>query len=161
MYGSLADADAYHDARGRADVWSSRSVDDRLAALIRAADYVDAVYESRFAGQRTDPEQDRAWPRRDAGVLYGAPISPDAVPRPVEIAAYEVALREIMSPGSLLVAASIGAAIQSESIDGAVSVTYRAARSVDDYVVRVLAAERVLAPLLAPAGGLSGTAVRA
>jgi hypothetical protein len=125
MYGSLADADAFHDSRGRAATWTQRPQADRLAALIRASDWVDG-FEHRFRGERTAPSvQARAWPRADAGVLYGLPIASHLVPRPIEVAAYEAAFVELVAPGSLSAGPQQG-------------------------VVTVIAAERALIPILRP-----------
>lgn len=98
IYGTLEAADAYHEARGRS-AWIAASDPDRLAALLRGSDYVDQRYV--FRGTKTGGrEQERAWPRTGVTTRDGD-IPADEVPVEVEHAAYEAALRELASPGSL------------------------------------------------------------
>lgn len=105
-YGTLADADAYHAARGRAE-WAAGNVDARTAALVRGSDYVDQRYTSagcpatfpgRRAGGRT---QDREWPREGVVDREGNPVDAATVPVEVVHASYEAAYRELRAPGSL------------------------------------------------------------
>ncbi|MFC4729097.1 DnaT-like ssDNA-binding protein [Coralloluteibacterium thermophilus] len=105
-YGTLAAADEYHAARGRAE-WVGASEPDRAAALVRGSDYVDQRYATAgcgatFPGTRTGGRnQERAWPRTGAQDRDGNAIPPDQVPAEVERAAYEAAYRELLNPGSL------------------------------------------------------------
>lgn len=108
MYGTLAEADAYHAARGRAD-WINGNADARAAALVRGSDYVDGAYRggpgctgATFPGRKTEGRaQEREWPRTGARDASGEQIPDDEVPREVEHAAYEAAYREHQEPGSL------------------------------------------------------------
>lgn len=110
MYGTTGDADTYHSARGNT-AWAALSAADKTAALIRGSDYIDQRYReklksgrwlSMFSGTRTDGRsQDNEWPRTGATDYEGNEIATDAVPVEVEYAAYEAALREAASPGSL------------------------------------------------------------
>ena len=104
-YGTLAAADAYHAARGNV-AWGDAAEPARVAALVRASDYVDARYvyqrggcwASMFPGEKTGGRaQGRAWPRTG---VDGVPD--DEVPAEVERATYEAAYRELSEPGSLL-----------------------------------------------------------
>lgn len=103
-YGSEANADAYHTARGNT-AWAGSSP-AKLAALTRASQYVDGMGQcdgmSLFPGTKTGGRaQLPAWPRTGATDFSGAAILPDEVPIEVEYATYEAALRELVTPGSL------------------------------------------------------------
>ncbi|WP_062390939.1 DnaT-like ssDNA-binding protein [Pseudomonas abietaniphila] len=109
FYGTVAAADAYHAARANI-AWTG---DDaaKQAALIRASAYIDGKYqaqtncgrwESLFSGVKTGGRaQSLQWPRTGATDNEGHAIPPDEVPIEIEQAAYEAALREIVTPGSL------------------------------------------------------------
>lgn len=100
FYGSVSDADAYHEARANSK-WAG---DDaaKTAALVRASSWIDATYGLRFPGTRAGGrEQVLAWPRVNASDASGEVIADDEVPAEIERATYEAALREIIAPGSL------------------------------------------------------------
>jgi len=59
-YISVADADAYHAARGN-DTWDA--VDNKEAALRKAADYMVQMYRPRWKGYRKSTTQALDWPR--------------------------------------------------------------------------------------------------
>lgn len=109
IYGTLADANAYHTARGNAG-WTGADA-AKEAALQRATDYIDGRYRrmtaggcwvSMFRGKRTDGrDQDLEWPRTGATDSEGDEIPDDEVPIEVEEATYEAALLELANPGSL------------------------------------------------------------
>jgi hypothetical protein len=93
MYGSVAEASAYHAARGNID-WDTLGTDtDHEIALTRGSDYIDGTYGARFAGSPTDPDQINAWPRTGA-TIYGSSIAGSVVPLRVVHASYEAALIE-------------------------------------------------------------------
>ncbi|TEB83700.1 DnaT-like ssDNA-binding protein [Pseudomonas aeruginosa] len=108
-YGTVAGADAYHQARGNA-AWAAAAEADKEAALARASAYIDGlgtqqpvsgcvlVFPGKKAGGRAQALQ---WPRAGAVDRDGGPIPADEVPREVEQATYEAALRELLKPGSL------------------------------------------------------------
>ncbi len=110
IYGTIADADAYHAARGNA-AWGAAGDADRNAALQRATDYIDGRYRrmtagggwvSMFRGARTEGRgQSLEWPRTGATDAEGNEIPDDEIPTEVKEATYEAALRELASPGSL------------------------------------------------------------
>ena len=108
FYGTLPAALAYHAARGNG-AWVAEGVTDdlRSAALTRASDAIDGAYGARFPGYPTTGRtQERLWPRfvsDDELVtdLAGNEIPDDEVPREIEFATYEAALRELVSPGSM------------------------------------------------------------
>lgn len=109
IYGTLADANAYHAARANAG-WTGSDV-DKLAALQRGTDFVDGRYRyqtaggcwrSMFRGTKTGGRaQAREWPRTGASDSDGNAIPDNEVPSEVERATYEAALRELTEPGSL------------------------------------------------------------
>lgn len=100
FYGSVADADAYHAARGN-DGWTG-SPEGKQAALLRASVYIDGRYRKEFPGSKVGGRaQAREWPRKGAVDYEGHPISSDSVPIEVEQATYEAAARELAEPGSL------------------------------------------------------------
>lgn len=135
FYGTVADADAYHLARGNTG-WSGTN-DQKEAALTRGSDYVDLRYrwltpcgrwESLFPGERTAGRaQDREWPRTGAVDYDGNAIPDDEVPIEVEHATYEAALRELVSPGSLSPDFIPGGQVTKEKV-GPVEVQYAEAK---------------------------------
>lgn len=110
MYGTVAKADTYHADRGNT-AWAALSSEKKTAALLRGSDYINQRYRQKmksgrwlpmFPGERANGRsQDNEWPRKDAKDYEGNEIPDDEVPVEVENAAYEAALREAESPGSL------------------------------------------------------------
>lgn len=99
-YGTPADASTYHEARGNAS-WAASTDPLRLAALVRASSALDALYGSRYPGAVISAAQELLWPR--TGATYRGDIVPDdVVPLPIIRAAYELALRELVAPNSVL-----------------------------------------------------------
>lgn len=131
-YISVADADAYFEARGNM-AWGDLALPAREAALRLGADYMAQVYGPRWAGARLTDTQALDWPRCREGV-------PAAVAR----ANAELAARAASGP----LLADQGPAVKSETV-GPLSVTYAdGARQ----SVRYAAVDAMLAPLLRPAG---------
>lgn len=109
MYGTLVEANTYHSAR----LNSGWDVADEVktAALVRASDYIDGRYRyqspggswlSMFRGTKTaGRSQISEWPRAGATDSEGFEIPDNEVPSEVLRATYELALREVISPGSL------------------------------------------------------------
>lgn len=110
IYGTTAGADTYHAARGN-DAWALLSEPAKAAALQRGTDYVDGRcrwqlpsgrWESMFPGEKVGGRaQEREWPRIGAVDYAGNAIDSSEVPREVDHATYEAALREGAAPGSL------------------------------------------------------------
>jgi hypothetical protein len=108
FYGSVAGADAYHEARGNT-AWTGTD-EQKEAALTRASAYIDGlgtqvpitqcvqVFPGKKVGGRSQTLQ---WPRSGAVDSEGDAIDPASVPIEVEQATYEAALRELVKPGSL------------------------------------------------------------
>lgn len=96
---SVADATAYHAARGNAS-WAALASDtEREQYLRKATDYIGQVYGQRWAGARVTDEQALDWPRdlvprpeTVTGELYWPD---DEVPVAVRNACAELALKAI------------------------------------------------------------------
>lgn len=161
FYGTNAGLIAYFAERGT--VIADASVVNEAALLI-ASEYLDNRYRWQFAGYKTaGREQDREWPRAGAYDIYGYAIASDAIPTEVVAATYEIASRQIASPGSLNTDVTMGEAIKSVSVPGAVSITYAGATSPYDLQIFMPTVDAALAPILVGARGvssLSGRAVR-
>lgn len=152
-YGSVADADAYHEARGNA-AWAAATEQARLSALVRGSQSLDGIYGARYPGQVADPEQDLLWPR--TGVVYrGQQWPDDQAPLPIVRASYELALRELSSPGStspdFIPAGSIkrlkkGVGPLQKETEYAVPLTADAARPVFALIEGILAELLIAAP---------------
>jgi hypothetical protein len=123
-YISLEYADAYHLAQGNA-AWAAEDDDAvKEAAIRRATVYIDNTYRGDFSGTKLNARsQALEWPRIDATDGNGDDVDDDAVPREVEKATAEAALRELASPGSLSPDVLSGQRILSEQV-GSLSVTY-------------------------------------
>jgi hypothetical protein len=97
-YASVADASAYHTARGNAG-WAA--VVDKEAALRKATDFMLQTYRLGWKGYRVDPEQALDWPRCEVylnEVLSGQFSSSyclpsNIVPNEVKNACIELALK--------------------------------------------------------------------
>lgn len=150
-YGTLAGALAHHTARGNA-AWGAAATDAlREGALLRASDWLDGTFRTRFPGWKKDGRnQLREWPRSDVVDREGWGVSADVVPREIERATYEAALRELVTPGSLSPDFVASQQIVSETV-GPISTTYRA--NVDQNDVRPVlhTVEDILSPLLGDA----------
>ena len=116
IYGTLAASNTYHADRGNV-AWGDAESDDLLnAALLRASEWIDARYSSRFEGWKTGRRsQVRSWPRSAAYDVEGEPIPSDEIPDEIERATYEAALRELITPGSLSPDVTPGQRVRSTS----------------------------------------------
>ncbi len=161
FYGNVTDADAYQTAHGGNAKWTAATTPEKTAALLTASEWIDANYGALFPGYPTGKiSQLRAWPRTNAADIYGDSIAADAVPVPVQQATYEVALRQIVSPGSLFRDWTAGKDIKQASVDGAVSVTYAGSASFADAQLTVAKVGSILAPVLSAAGDVSASSGR-
>lgn len=158
-YGSFAGFTAYHVARNH-DI-AAYDEDDVNAALLVGTKSLDGRYRNGFAGEKTARrDQDDEWPRTGAYDENGDPIDTDEIPVEAEYATYELALQELISPGSLSVNYT-PSAYQSVSVDGAVSVTYADRSDVSDAQTKFAIVDEIIGPLLVMGGsGYSGKVVR-
>jgi len=90
-YISLADADTYHSDRANTD-WAAATEAERNAALIKATQWLDGRYRSRWVGYRKTDDQTLDWPRYDAYDSDGYYLDSDAVPARIKYAEAEAAL---------------------------------------------------------------------
>jgi hypothetical protein len=146
---SVAFADAYHQALGNT-AWTG---DDaaKEGAIRRATAFMSNSYV--WAGNRTKGRaQSLAWPR--AGVedaeCYGIKI--DEIPIEVKNATAEVALRELVSPGSMNPDFTASAAVKREKV-GQLEVEYANASISADAQRPVLMAVRDMIGQFLKAGG--------
>ena len=144
----VADANSYLDQTTFEDYAESRgydisaySDDEQIeAALIRATDWIDATYRSRWPGVRSNgTDQGLMWPRKAGSISYGEfyassylttvtdaeglPIAVDAIPVALVRATAEAAYRELVSPNSLAPDLKRGGAIRSLRA-GSVAIEY-------------------------------------
>lgn len=118
FYGTLADALAYHEARGNA-AWSAGAVTDpqREAALLRASEALDGIYGPRFPGKKATRTQERAWPRVGAvDHCADKPIPENETPPEVETAAYALGLAELVTPGSSTPTLTLGKSVKRQKV---------------------------------------------
>lgn len=64
-YVSVAFSDDYHADRGRTD-WAGASSQNKQTAIVRATDYIDRRFGTKFRGTRQNKSQALEWPRLDA-----------------------------------------------------------------------------------------------
>lgn len=94
---SVADATAYHAARGNA-AWAALATDEvREQCLRKATDYMQQMYRSRWAGWRMTATQRLEWPRdgviKSPGLPFPSYYANNIVPEEVENACAELALK--------------------------------------------------------------------
>ena len=143
-YCSVADASAYHTARGNA-AWAALASDTvREQCLRKATDYMEQVYRSRWQGCRVGETQALSWPRYDVEV-EGYAIDSDIVPTEIKNACAELALRA--SAADLNPDLTQG--VLSEQV-GSISVTYDKA---SPQFTRYRAIDALLSPYLKAGGG--------
>ena len=142
-YCTVAFADGYHADRGN-DSWDA--VDNKEAALRKAADYIQQTYRSSWLGFRVRQTQAMDWPRyqvqRDKSGVYPliAYYSADSVPLEIQKAQAELALKSIA--GELL--ADIEPPISSEQV-GPLLISYFQG---DIRTKKYPAIDRLLSPFL-------------
>lgn len=160
FYGTVADADAYHAARGNS-TWTGDS-DAKEIALLRGSEYIDHNFRSSFPGYRTElRDQTREWPRSWAFDRENNSIPSDEVPVEVKEAAYEAALRELTDPGSLFPDFNPGQQTKRERV-GPIEVEYTSPMGLASAKVMVTRILGILAPVLTgrPHSSIAGTSVR-
>lgn len=93
----VASVDAYHVTRGNSQWTGDNALKE--AAIIRASAFLTVSYQWQGYKLKGRP-QALAWPRYGAVDREGWAVSPDEVPIEIKYATAEVALRELISPGS-------------------------------------------------------------
>jgi hypothetical protein len=99
-YCSVAEASAYHSARGNT-AWENLDSDVQEQALRAASDYMVGEYRMRWAGVRLNETQALDWPRslvprRD--MVSGAYYPDNSIPSEVKNACASLALRASTAP---------------------------------------------------------------
>lgn len=156
-YGTVAGADAYHQARGNV-AWDGLDETEKEPALLRASEWIDGNYSLMFPGWKTgDRNQVREWPRVYAFDIGLNSIGTHEIPREVERATYEAALREAVTPGALSVDFVAADVIRKASVEGAVSVEFGGDGSASAAQLVMPIVDAILAPILT--GGRSGSAL--
>lgn len=146
---SVAFADGYHSDRGN-DAWDS--VDNKEAALRKAADYMQQTYRLAWVGFRVKQTQAMDWPRyqvpRDKTGVYPliAYYPSDSVPLEIQKAQAELALKA--SAGELL--ADVEPPVASEQV-GSLQVSYFQG---DTKTKKYPAIDRLLAPFLSSSSNI-------
>lgn len=121
-YVSEDQADAYFEDRANED-WDT-TTGDKEGALVRATQALDAIYRSAYPGTRAlGREQALEWPRIDAVDAAGWTVDDQEIPIEVIEATCELALREVLAPGSVLPDLERGGAIKAIKA-GSVAIEY-------------------------------------
>lgn len=108
-YASVADADTYHADRGNS-LWADQQTASKEAALIKATDYIDQEYGSRFIGYQVSDTQPLEWPRSDI-----SNIAENEIPISLKQATYQLALESL--EGDLNPILPRGGEIKREKVD--------------------------------------------
>jgi len=113
-YLSLTDAATYHTAHSDPASWTAAADAIKEKALRLATQYADARYDGRWRGYKNTSTQALAWPRSYAVDSEGYAILSTIVPKPLEDAIAELALR-VVQGDTLLADIAKPAAISSQS----------------------------------------------
>lgn len=130
--------------------------------LLLASETLDGRYRPQFPGLKVGMRaQIREWPRNAAYDRYGYPVSNESVPLEIINATYELAIREMKSPG-VLAADYTPNPYKSVSVDGAVSVQFATFNEAGDIQTQFVTVDQILSALLCDLGSspLSGSTCR-
>lgn len=152
FYGTVAGFKTYHIDRNN-EVPAATDDEDIQAALLVASEWIDGTFGESFGGVKVGGrDQVRDWPRYGAVDTFGYSLSNSAVPREVEQATYQAALRQLTTPGSLTVDFVPGK-YDSISVDGAVSVTFAKFSYASDVQAQFQVINQIISPVLTATGG--------
>lgn len=163
FYGTVADFNEYHTARGTdVSVYSDVNVS---AALLLASEWLDSRYQDAFGYYKTGRrDQVRTWPQIGYMDRFGYAVVSTAVPTEIEHATYVAAVKALQTPGVLNQDYTPNK-YKRVAVDGAVSVEFNQFNSAFDAQTQFLLIDQILAPLIGGALGnlssLSGSVVRA
>ena len=150
-YASLAEAAAYHTARGNS-AWTGTDA-LKEAALIRATQWLDGRYGDQWPGTRRYLRaQALDWPRVDAYDRDSTYIDMETIPPEVRNAVAEAALRELTTPGTLSPDVTPGTAKVLTEVKGIKWTPLRAAAGPNDMTLTITAVDRLLSPIIGGAG---------
>jgi len=93
------------------------------AAARRATAWLDGEYGARFIGEPASASQALEWPRKDAW-YRGDELPDNTIPQKIVEATAEAAIRELAEPGIMSPDLDRGGRVKSESVDGAIAITY-------------------------------------
>ena len=145
-YISVADASAYHTARGNA-AWAALASDTvREQCLRKATDYMEQVYRSCWQGCRVGETQALSWPRYSV-VVEGYLVDDASVPEIVKRACAELALKASAAD----LAPDLTQGVVREQV-GPIAVEYD---KNSPQATRYKAIDAMLAPFLTSGGGCS------
>lgn len=150
FYGTAAGFTAYHTARGR-DVsdYDDSTIETKLLV---GSEFLDGAFRAQFPGYKLGlAAQLREWPRTGVTDYYGYEVPSTVVPEAVENATYEIALRELASPG-VTNTDSTPNKYRRVSIDGALSVEY-ANQDAMSLQLQMPILAQILDPLIGTRGG--------
>ena len=117
---------------------------------------LDGRYGSRYPGRKAEGRgQALGWPRIEAEDAAGEAIAADEIPAEILNAAFEMALAELVSPGSLSPSVTPGQVKVRARVEGAVDVTYAGGGSVASQRPTLTIVGDILAGLLACPSGAS------
>lgn len=105
-------------------LWVDGEVDVKEPAMRRGADYLIAVYGTRFPGKKTNPpdEQNLPWPRANVVDDDGNDVPDDLIPANLKAAQIEAAFLDFNNPGALQPTSA--SRVQKSVSVGPISVTY-------------------------------------
>ncbi len=119
-YATHAQLQTYASDRNVTLASSDTTVQD--GALVRASMALDAYYSWRYVGTKTDYTQSLQWPRTGAAWPDGTAIS--GVPSQLVWATCELAILELVSPGSLSPVVTPNKIKTRARVEGAIDVSY-------------------------------------
>lgn len=118
---SLDDVTAYHAAR-ETEAWTTGDPSAQEAAVRRASFFLSNSFA--WKGYRLNGRvQALAWPRHDVVDAEGWTVPADAVPPEIKDATAEIALRELVSPGSMSPDVTMADKVKSQRV-GEIAVEY-------------------------------------
>lgn len=153
-YVSLAYATSYHAARGNS-AWASAASDAvREQALVKATDYMEQRFATRYRGARLTQTQALAWPRLDVVDRDGFTIAEDAMPDVLLRACSEYALRALSSTLAPDVTSGVSGTVKrTRSKVGPIEEETEYEDGASTVMPSFPAADRILRPILRSAGG--------
>lgn len=94
----LATVDAYHTALGNATWTGTDALKEE--SIRRASNFLNNSFKWK-GYPKSGRDQAMSWPRYDVVDRYGYGVSSDSVPLEIKNACAEIALRELVTPGSM------------------------------------------------------------
>lgn len=151
---TVAEADAYLEARRNASDWNDENDDDeKMSALIEATRELSAI---RWQGNRVTSTQALSWPRDSAtnpdGTCSGEYYDTDVIPQRIKDATYELALEFLKAGTSDLAAAGDTDGITLKTV-GPLTTEYAAPSQRAQGLARFPRVMKLIGPLLETSSG--------